>query len=86
MGYKKKSETKRGRSQDRKLVALTSKHERQYLIKKAKQLIKLCEEDIKIVGARSKVYFWGVDDTNKFPVTTLKRLAKALIKCLKRYK
>lgn len=51
MGYKKESKTKRGRSQDRRMVAVTSPHELYYCRKIAKKLI----EDNKGVKEFSQV-------------------------------
>lgn len=47
MGYKKISKTKKGRSQDRKRISLTTKHERDYLkkIAKCKGLLKFLEKE-----------------------------------------
>lgn len=83
-----KKRTKRGRAQDRKRIALTQKHERNYLLTCARKLIKLCETDkkqSKIYKMRSYVELFTVTEKGfvRFSTSTLKRLARALIKCLK---
>ena len=76
MGYKKKSKTKKGRSQDRKLIALTSPHERYYM----KQIAKEQLEILKKIDGRTVLGL--VDMKNKCSKAKLIRICKGILKCL----
>ena len=84
MGYYSKSKTKRGRKQDARRIALTSPYERRYVKKLAKKLIKICNEDMKSQGVKSKTFFaikkgYGC---KSMATSSIKRIAKALLKAL----
>ena len=46
IGYKTKSKTKRGRSQDRNRISLTSRHEVYYLRRKCTEFIKIIDGEL----------------------------------------
>lgn len=81
MGYKKISKTKKGRSQDRKRISLTTKHERDYLKKIAKENIEFMETMLK--NAKQE----GCSDrsTTRFCKKIL-RISKGLLKFLEKEK
>jgi len=86
MGYKEKSKTKRGRKQDRKLISLTTIHERKYLRAKTVKLLELIKIDTdfsKIEGTRQSVTFFDKNgNAVDFRMSTLKRIAEGLLKLL----
>jgi len=69
---------------DAKRIALGQRHEVQYLRRRAEQLIKFCEWDMKECGQRSSVNLLQTKGSgikvHHFPVQTLHRLARALLK------
>ncbi len=83
-----KKRTKRGRVQDRKRIALTQAHERNYLVRKAKELMELCKTDIKRsrkeFNMKSGFELFAEKGTTHFSTRTTARICKALIKCLKK--
>ena len=64
------------------MIALTSKHERDYLKKIAKTLVRYCNEDMEKFGKSADSYF---AIKNRIATSSIRRIAKALLKCLRKY-
>ncbi len=72
---------------DGKRIALGQKHERVYLKKIAKKLVEFCDVDMKEDPnkIRSRIPFCGNKVSNFMAASSIKRIAKALLKCLEKY-
>jgi len=64
---------------DSKRIALKQKHEVDYLKKRARELIKICDAAMNEYGVNDMTAFL-LDE--RFPTKTIKRICKALIKSL----
>jgi len=74
---------------DAKRISLTQKHEVDYLKKKAKELIKACDIDMKYDIERSKTtvsFATGTGFPDRFSTSTIRRIAKALLLALDKLK
>ena len=85
-----KSKTSKGIVLDRKKLNLGEPYEIQYLRKRCKKLIELCEDHLKAGANRNRVYFFkrgekGIDVTS-MDANTIIRIAKGCIKLSKRAK
>ena len=64
---------------DRKRVSLKQKHEKEYVIRIAEQLLSICKN----CDNKRITFMMGEDSPGSFAVSAIKRICKALLKCLK---
>ena len=64
---------------DRKRVSLGQKHEKEYVIRVAEELLSVCKNcDNKRIE-----FMMGADSPGTFAVSAVEKICKALLKCLK---
>jgi len=73
-------DNKKKKKLDRKRISLCQVWEVDYLRKKAKELIKMCEEDQKHSKALQMRSYVHLFENNKMSTSTVARIAKALLK------
>ena len=80
------TDNKNKKKLDSKRVSLKQKYEVAYIKKRAKELLKLCTDELKNRTSR-EVFFYRKKGNHLefvgFPISTLKKLTKALLKALK---
>jgi len=78
-------DNKTKRRKDAKRFAISQKHERDYMIKSAKKLLKKFEEDKKVDNI-CKIILFNKDDGVKVGTKPIMRCFKVLINILENYK
>ncbi len=77
----------RKKKRDSKRFSATQKHEIDYVVKKAKELKKLCEDDMKCWRNSKSSFLKGIPGISKhtvFPTITIRRICIAVLKLSKK--